>query len=57
MEKFEFQDPFNLQNKLEGFKCNKRGTMEGSLFIFKINEQELETPQKIYAIPNLKYPV
>eukprot|EP01080_Neovahlkampfia_damariscottae_P002651 gene2651-3848_t len=56
MEKFEFEDPFNTKNKLEGFVCKKRGSFESSLFIYKINNELLKNPQKIYAIPNLKYP-
>eukprot|EP01119_Soliformovum_irregulare_P000761 TRINITY_DN10559_c0_g1_i1.p1 TRINITY_DN10559_c0_g1~~TRINITY_DN10559_c0_g1_i1.p1 ORF type:complete len:536 (-),score=141.32 TRINITY_DN10559_c0_g1_i1:39-1610(-) len=50
------EDPFNPQNKLEGFICKKDGHMGGSLYITHVNGKLLEEPQVIYGAPKLLYP-
>lgn len=41
---------------MKGYKCIKRGNMEGSIYITHVNNEEVKG-QLIYGTPNLKYPV
>jgi hypothetical protein len=48
-------DPFNPQNKVEGFISRKSNQFYGALIITKINDDVVE-PQLIMATPKIDYP-
>jgi len=48
-------DPFNPENTVSGYICQREGIHGGSLYITNINNKDLP-PQLIYGTPKLKYP-